>query len=528
MANPTTSIVTFSILSPDASLSYDRIKLRLEEYRTLLASDSDTIELATENGKTVICRNQANEMEEYLDQAEILLRDVVQSRDISTLVVLHHLRDLAKVLDSLKLYDECHLTGNCALDLAEALGRQSLEFRHEQAETLAHIARLSVYQPRARTLFIQAISICEEVVGNNASDSNKYRLLLVLDRAGYWASGHLCVQWLGHAIQLMTKELPPTMVHPHFRSIVYYNYGYGLCDLEQYADAIEAYHESISIRRTSVNNNPAQYNLFIVDALMNIAMALNDFGKYDDAVVACKEALEIFMTISVQDPLQFAEQMANTLLHYGVALGNLNRVSEAAASEKQAISLSRSLPQTGYKATKLLCIALHNYGDSCGSLGQHEEAVLAYQESILRWRPFAATGPEEKHDLTNSLHNISNSFHTLGKHAEANAAAVEALERNQGKGLETCGSAPSFKSCFVCHKAVITDSPGDDSPPLPLFLADSSRPAELPGAEASLPHIQPPTDPSTLTSKPTGGNVEISGHRKRDKFLGWFRRNLCG
>ena len=68
-------------------------------------------------------------MEQFLDQAEILLRDVVQSRDISTLVVLHHLRDLAEVLDKLKLYDECHLTGNCALDLAEALGRRSLEFK---------------------------------------------------------------------------------------------------------------------------------------------------------------------------------------------------------------------------------------------------------------------------------------------------------------------------------------------------------------------------------------------------------------
>jgi len=216
VANTTTSTVAFSILSPDASLSYDRIKLRLEEYRTLLASDSDTIELSTENGKTVICRKQANEMQKYLDRAENLLRDVVQSRDISTLVVLDNLRGLTKVLDNLKLYDECRLTGDCALGLAEALGRRSLEFRQEQAETLSLIAGLSVYRPRARTLFIQAISICEEVVENNASHSNKFTLLIVLSRAGYWASDHLCAQWLGRAVQLMTKELPPTMVHPLF------------------------------------------------------------------------------------------------------------------------------------------------------------------------------------------------------------------------------------------------------------------------------------------------------------------------
>ena len=81
VANTTTSVITFSILSPDAYLSYDRIKLRLDEYHTLLASDSDTIELATENGKTVICCDQANEMGQFLDQAEILLQPVIQSRD---------------------------------------------------------------------------------------------------------------------------------------------------------------------------------------------------------------------------------------------------------------------------------------------------------------------------------------------------------------------------------------------------------------------------------------------------------------
>ena len=152
VANTTTSVVTFSILSPDASLSYDRIKLRLKEYRTLLASDSDTIEFSTENGKAVICRKQAKEMEQFLDRAEILLRGVVQSRGVSVLAVLNHLRDLTEVLDTLKLHDECRLTGNCALDLAEALGRRSLEFRNEQAETLALIAGLTVYQPRARKI----------------------------------------------------------------------------------------------------------------------------------------------------------------------------------------------------------------------------------------------------------------------------------------------------------------------------------------------------------------------------------------
>ena len=470
MANTTTSVVAFSILSPDASLSYDRIKLRLEEYRTLLASDSDTIELSTENGKTVICRKQAKEMEEYLDRAEIMLQDVVQSRDVSTLVVLHHLRDLSKVLDSLTLYDECRLTGNCALDLAEALGRRSLEFRQEQAETLALIAGLSVYQPRARTLFIQAVSICEEAVANNASYSNKIKLLFMLNRAGSWSWDHPCAQWLKRAVQLMTKELPPTMVHPHFRSTIYDNYGLGLHRLKQYSNAIEAYHEAISIRRKLVNSNPATYNVFLATTLTNMGVALGNLGKSDDAIVAHKEALEFCTTMSAQDPLHYNEVMAKTLYNYGAALWISNQVSEAAVVGKQAISLIRNLAHTGDEWTKLLCYALHNHGNSCGSLGQHAEAVIAYQESILLWRDLAAKDPKEERKLIMTLHDIVYSFLALGRHAEANTAANEALERNHGRALENCGCAPFFILCFVCWRACIPGSLSNLSP-LPVFRA---------------------------------------------------------
>jgi len=461
VANTTTSTVAFSILSPDASLSYDRIKLRLEEYRTLLASDSDTIELSTENGKTVICRKQANEMEKYLDRAEELLRDVVQSRDISTLVVLHHLCDLAEVLDNLKLYDECRLTGNCALDLAEALGRRSLEFRQEQAETLSLIAGLSVYQPRARTLFIQAVSICEEVVENNASHSNKHKLLLVLENAAYRALDHLAAlssQWRERAIQLMTKELPPTMVDPLFRSAIYHNYGHSLRLLKQYSNAFEAYHEAVSIRRTLVDNDPAKHNFYFAETLMNMGSALDDIGKYDGAIVAYKEVLETCTTMSTQDPLRSNELRAETLLNYGATLLRLNRVSEAAVVGKQAVSLFRNLAQTGNECTKLLCVALYNYGISCALLGQYAEAVLAYQESIPLRRALVATDSEAEYYLIWSLHGIAYSFRALDKYAEANTAATEFLAENHGRVLEKCGYAPDFSACFVCQRGIIPDS----------------------------------------------------------------------
>ena len=391
-------------------------------------------------------------MNQFLDKAEILLRDVVQSHDVSTLVVLHHLRDLAEVLDKLKLHDECRLTGNCALDLAEALCRRSLEFKPEQAETLALIAGLFVYQPRARTLFTQAVSICEEAVANSASYSNKIRLLHVLNRAGCWASGDLRAQWLGHAIQLITKELPPVTAHPKLRSVIYYNYGNCLYKLRQYSSAVAAFKASISIRRILASNNPARYNIFLAGALFDMGMALRSLGKYDDAITAFKEVLEIYKTLTTPYPIRWNVLIAKTLDSSGTVLWKFNQASQAAVVQKRAILVYRELAQTGIERTTGLCRALFNYGNGCYLVGQHAESVPAYQESIILRRTLAASHPEHERALRMTLHNIANSFDALGKCVEADAAAIEALERNHGKVLKSCHYAPDFKSCFVCQR----------------------------------------------------------------------------
>ena len=578
VVDTSTSIVTFSILSPDASLSYDRIKLPLEQYRALLASASDTIELSTENGKTVICRKQAKEMEEYLDQAERLLQDVVHSRNISTLVVLHHLCDLTKILDSLNLYDECRLTGDCALDLAEALGQRSLEFRQDQADTLALIAGLTVYQPHARTLFTRAVSICEEVVESEASHSNKLTFLSVLGRAGYWTSDDLGAQWLGHAVQL-TKELTPAMVRPEFSGVIYYNYGVTLYQLKQYADALEAYHGSISIRRKLANINPAKYNYYLARTLMNVGITLGILGRYDEAIVAYKEALEICATWSAQGPPQYKKTMAKILYNYGIALRDSNQVSQAALVDKRAILLLRNLAQTENEWTKDLCSVLFHYGTSCQFLGEHAEAVLAYQECIFLLSDIAETDSDEGRYLISSLHNVASSFLALDRQAEANTAANEALERNHGRVLENCGYAPNFKACCVCQGAMVVHAL-EGGLPLHVFPphyssrrteypeVDGSHTPTGPSTSATSAHIRPtnaaqllglgqrgvpsgaaapvhpdlvlpspsfapprqtpfhePTHSIALTPKPTGESVNVSVHRKRDKVLGWFRRS---
>jgi len=389
-------------------------------------------------------------MEQFLDRAEELLQAIVRFRDTSAITLLHHLRDLAEVLDSLKLYDECHLTGNCALGLAEALGRRSFEFRNEQAETFSLIAGLSVYQPRARTLFIQAVSLCEEVIATNiALDTNKLSLLVVLRRASYVLhDDYLCLQWLENAVQIMTK-LSSSMVPDELSGVIYHNYGIFLYRVGQCARAVEAQHKAVLIRRALASVDPVKYTPYLAKALAGLGLSLHKLGKYNDAAAASKEALEHCRTASAQGTLQYSAQLAHTLHRYGTTLKKLNQVSKALEVEKEAASLYHDLSQTEPQYTKWHCYALYNYAGSCHSLGQHAEAVVAYQESISLLRALVALNTEEEKCLVVALHNMANSFNALGQGTKADAVATEALQMNQRRVLKGCND----DSCFVCQRA---------------------------------------------------------------------------
>ena len=56
---------------------------------------------------------------------------MVDSQNAPTLVVSHHLRDLATVLDELSLSTGCTLVGNCALSLMRAIAPWSLDHQLE-------------------------------------------------------------------------------------------------------------------------------------------------------------------------------------------------------------------------------------------------------------------------------------------------------------------------------------------------------------------------------------------------------------
>ena len=199
--------------------------------------------------------------------------------------------------------------------------------------------------------------------------------------------------------------------------------------------------------------------------------------------------------------------------------------------------------------------------------------MLAYQECILLWCALAAANPEVGNYLILALHNIAYCCFAVDRHAKANAAANEALERNHGRALEGCPVALNFQLCFVCRRAMRTDSIGDGLLPLPSFLtnsvevcaahttADTSTSftsAHIPptvavcrlghgqlGVEyeapvpihldptaplcssppSNRPHFQGLMNSSTPTPMHTGRTEKSSVHRKRDKVIGLFREN---
>jgi tetratricopeptide (TPR) repeat protein len=395
-------------------------------------------------------------MEEFLQTAQTLLQQMVDSRDAPTMVVARRLRDLAIVLDKLHLSAECILVGNCALSLVGAIAPWSLGHQLEYAETIALIARLSPYQPHARTLFLQAVTLCEEVTTKDGCQLNKKAFLRILDRAGRWSVEHpdLAVQWLGQAIRMMTTEPPSTMVNDYIRGRIYVHYGSSLSRLGRLSEAMDAGQKAVSLARalSAVKGKEVLFR-----ALGNLGNTFRELHKYEDSAAAFEEALELDRSFISQDPESIYEH-TKALVNYASTLVLIKKVSEAAELHQEAVTRRRELVRMDETYTVELCKALKAYGKDCYLLGRHPEAILAFEECISLTRGLtdgSSTRPQTA--LISSLHYFGNSLNVLGRKSDAEAAASEFLQRNGGKPHATCNTVIRRRKCFVCGKIPVPD-----------------------------------------------------------------------
>jgi tetratricopeptide (TPR) repeat protein len=468
-------------------------------------------------------------MGEFLQAAQDLLQQMVDSWDAPTIVVAHRLRDLAIVLDELSLATECVLAGNCALSFFTVIAPWSLKLQLEQAETLALIAKLSSYEPHARTLFLQAISLCEQVVAKDGSPSKKVSLLGILDRAGGWSVEHpdLGMQWLGQAIRIMTTELPTSMVDDYTRSRIYLHYGSRLSRLGRFSEAIDAAEKAVSLRRALSGKDPVRGKEALSQALGNLGNRLRMLRKYEASAAAFEEALELDRSCVFQDPKSIFEHMKR-LMNYGRTLICINQVSRAAELDQQAVMRCRELVQMDAKYCTDLCSALRLYGEDCHRLGSHSETILAFGESISLARDLIERGSTKAQTyLTRSLHDMANSLHVLGCKSEAEAAATESLQRNGGKPHDTCNATRMWLECFVCRRIPILDTAvlslsGLDQfrPSSTILRADESRltttTSVLNPVDHSVTGGMSRLDPSRGAALPVmqGGGILVSSSKK--------------
>jgi len=463
-------------------------------------------------------------MEEFLQKAQTLLQQMVDSRDAPTIVVARRLRDLAIVLDRLSLSAECVLVSHCALNLTSAIAPWSLELQLQYAETLALIAKLSPYQPHARTLFLRAISLCEKVVAKDGSHSNKKSLLGILDRAGYWSTEHpdLGVQWLGQAIRIMTTELPSVMVNDYTRSRIYLYHGNRLSGLGRLSEAVAVGQTAISLGRALSGRNPVKGKEILSSALFDLGNTLRELRQYEDSATAFKEALELDRSLLSQDPKSnnYTYNYTSTLVNYGDILFRTNQVAIAVELHQEAVARLSDLVQMDAKYSVHLCRALGSYGKDCYRLGRHSEAILAYEECISLARSLGEGGSTKSQiDLIHSLHRMANSLDILGRKSEAEAAASEFFQRNDGKPHKHCKVTTRNRKCFVCGRL------------------GPSREAASPVVQNGFVLVPSPSQPTQPCALPVATSLEVSQsdrlmeHPETFHFLGekgkapkWFKR----
>jgi tetratricopeptide (TPR) repeat protein len=399
--NTTASLVTFSILSPGASLSYGQIKMCLDEYSQLLKSDSLNVEFFTKNGKVILCRKQVDEMEQQLQEAKALLQAMIESRNIPTIEAIHRLCDLAIVLDQLKLQEECLVVGDCTIKLAQALGSRGVGFQKEQAETISLISGLDVYQSRACPLFIQAISICEAFVIEDSSDSAKMVLVETLDEAGDRVKGHdaLCAQWLSRAIDPIAG-LPSAIVTDYFCAGVYFNYGVMLTRLKEHQRALAADERAVASYHSLVSHDGGpMYKEGLAGTLHNCGNTHFRMGHLEDALSVQQEAASLYCTLVADGQDELRSNLANALHNCRVTHSKMSHPEGALSVQQEAVPLYRTLVADGQDGQdglrRNLADALHNCGDTHSEMGHDEDALSVQQEAVSLYRTLVAYEQDE-------------------------------------------------------------------------------------------------------------------------------------
>lgn len=475
------------------------IKMSLQEYRRQLDSDSPTIEFMTDKGKTVICRKEDDGLEGWLDEAERLLQEMLALKEVSTLVVVHRLRDLARVLDSLKLEDECRLAGNCALNLAYALTLSGQEFRSEQASVIQILAPLLPYSSQRLSLFKQSIMIWEELVNENSSTPNRAGLISALCSADYHSSTtEMQFDYIARAMKQLEHFNPVTVYDYNLVAYFLSNRSIALISVGRYSEADKFGEMAVEKCRELASSDTSFFKHRLAHACSAYGHARFKLGRYQEAVSLLKESVDLFRGAGPQSSSYFNKALESTLMCLGAALYYLNQYAEAAQFQRAAVDSVRPVADGSYgnmaslaldllslsftlyrldqfdeamttiqEATSLyqqllqddsnehklgLCTCFQCTGLILAKQGRLVEAIAAYHECISLSRELAAQDPQQhRQTLSRSLHELAYCLQKNGQIVEAEAVATECIQLWGAEPYNLCEDG--LCDCRFCIQA---------------------------------------------------------------------------
>ena len=378
----------------------------------------------------IVCRKQANKLEDLLKAAKELLQDMIEAKNVPIIEAIHRLRDLARVLDRLKLQEECLVVGDCAINLAQALGLRAREFQWELAWTISFIAGLDAYELRMRPLFIQAISICEASVIEDESNFAKMNLLLVLRYAGTFANNYpaLSAQWLGRAIDLIA-ELPSAILTDACHSEIYSSYVLSLCKLKQYPKALAAGEHAVAlIRSLASKHDEPRYKLVLARTLQVHGRTLGEMGDLGNALDVEHEAVSLLRALHIDGQAE-KDSLFGTLDDYGNILFKMGRLEDELSVQRERVSLCRALVAHREEETErfALAAALASCGRILTKMGLFEDALSVGQEAVSLFRAFVAHGEVQKENLACALQICGRALFKMGLLEDALSVKQEAV-----------------------------------------------------------------------------------------------------
>jgi len=208
-----------------------------------------------------------------------------------------------------------------------------------------------------------------------------------------------------------------------------HNIGTIYSDTGLFAEAEQAYTESLGIYRTLAETHPAAYRSEVAMTLNNLGTLYADTNRLKEAEQAYTESLGIYRKLAETDPAAYRPDVATTLTNLGNLYYKTARFKEAEQAYTESLSIRRKLAEMNPAAYRPdVATTLNNLGALYADTHRLKEAEQAYTESLSIRRTLAETQPAAyRPDVADILNNLGNLYSNTHRLTEAEQAYTEAL-----------------------------------------------------------------------------------------------------